>query len=163
MLDKLMQIVQQSAQKSVVENNDVPNEHNEAVINEAGNSIFSGLQDMLAKGGVDKITDLFKNENGQDAANHFSGSFVENITQKFGIDKNAASGIAGSLIPQVLNTLKNKANTSADGGFDVSSILASLQGGNLGSTISNIGGKLGLDKDGDGDVDLNDITKMFGK
>lgn len=162
MLDQLMQIVKQNAQSSVIDNTDVPNEHNDAIIKEAGSSIFSGLQNMLSNGGADQITSLLKGED-NNASAMLSGNFMENITQKFGIDKNAAAGIAGSLIPQVLNSLKGKANDPNDNSIDFGSILSSLQGGNLQGTISNIGGKLGLDKDKDGDVDLSDITSMFGK
>jgi len=36
-----------------------------------------------------------------------------------------------------------------------------VNSGGIMDQVSNIGAKLGLDKDGDGDVDLNDVTKMF--
>jgi len=77
--------------------------------------------------------------------------FVENIMQKFGINGDAAKGIAASLIPMVLSQLTkgNAAPGAANaGGFDI-------------STVTNMLGKMGMDKDGDGDLDLKDVTKMF--
>ncbi len=47
MLEQLMQLIQQSGQQSVVDNTEVPNEHNDAILNEAQQSITSGLQDWL--------------------------------------------------------------------------------------------------------------------
>jgi hypothetical protein len=46
---------------------------------------------------------------------------------------------------------------SIGNGLNIQEILKSVGGDNL----SGIGTKLGLDKDGDGDVDLNDVTRMF--
>lgn len=167
MLDQLMQLVQQNAQGSVVENENIPNKYNEDVMKEAGSSIFSGLQNIMNNGGADQVSSLL---NGNEPAsenniiNQLSGGFIDNITQKFGIDKDTASGIAATLIPQIISSLTNKAKDPNDNSLDLSGILASLQGGNSGnmsSTINSVGGMLGLDKDKDGDVDLSDITKMF--
>ncbi|MCB9045847.1 MAG: hypothetical protein H6550_06885 [Chitinophagales bacterium] len=165
MLDQLMQIVQQNAQSSIVENDNVPNQYNEAVMQEAGTSIFSGLQNMMNSGNMDQVSSLFSNGNNagdSNIVNQLSGNFIDSITQKFGIDKGAASGIAASLIPQVINSLTKKANDPNDNSIGLSGILSSLQGnGGISNTINSVGGMLGLDKDKDGDVDLNDITKMF--
>jgi len=167
MLDQLMQLVQQNAQGSVVENDNVPNQYNEAVMQEAGSSIFSGLQNIMNNGGIEQVSSLLQgndNANESNIVNQLSGGFIDNITQKFGIDKNAASGIAATLIPQVISALTNKAKDPNDSSIDLQGIMGALQGGNGGSissTINSVGGMLGLDKDKDGDVDLSDITKMF--
>lgn len=167
MLDQLMQLVQQNAQGSVVENENIPNEYNDAVMKEAGTSIFSGLQNIINNGGAEQVTSLLKgNENPAEnnIINQLSGGFIDNITQKFGIDKSTAAGIAATLIPQIISSLTDKAKDPNDSSLDLSGILASLQGGsggNMSNTINSVGGMLGLDKDKDGDVDLGDITKMF--
>jgi hypothetical protein len=44
------------------------NEQNEAVIEEAGSSIFSGLQKIAAEGGVEQAS-LFQGDNAQNASN----------------------------------------------------------------------------------------------
>lgn len=164
MIDQLMQIVQQNAQQSVVQNNDVPNQYNEGVMQEAGNNIFSGLQNMLSHGGASQLSSLFNDNRDSPMANQISGNFINSITEKFGIDKNAAAGIASSLIPQVLSSLKGKVNDPNDSSINLEGIISSLQsGGNISDTINSIGSKFGLDKDKDGDVDLSDIAGMFGK
>lgn len=170
MLDQLMEIVQQQAQGAVVENNAVPNEKNEAVMEEARNSIFSGLQKMMAEGKTEEITSLLKSgqnaQGAEPAMNMLSGNFIDSITEKLGIDKSTAMSIAASLIPMIISKLSSKASDPNDSSINFGSILSSLSGGqsgnsNMGDTASAIGGMLGLDKDGDGDVDLGDITKMF--
>jgi hypothetical protein len=45
------------------------NEQNEAVIEEAGSSIFSGLQKIAAEGGVEQLASLFQGDNAQNASN----------------------------------------------------------------------------------------------
>lgn len=165
MLDQLMEIIQQQGQSTVVENNAIPNEKNEAVMAEARNSIFKGLQDMMANGQADEVTSMLQSGKSEPAMNILSGNFIESITQKLGIDKATAMNIAASLIPMVISKLSNKAADPNDSSIDVGNILSSLRGGqgnsNIGGAINNIGGMFGLDKDKDGDVDLNDITKMF--
>lgn len=168
MLDQLMQIVQQQGQSAVVENDAVPNEKNEAVLAEARDSIFKGLQNMMAKGQTEEVASLLKGgtepaENNQ-AMSLLSGNFIESVTSKLGISKETAMSIAAQLIPMVLSKLSNKAKDPNDNSIDFGNILSSLrggQGGNLGSAASSIGGMLGLDKDKDGDTDLNDVLGMF--
>lgn len=164
MLDQLMNIIKQHGQQAVVENNAVPNEHNEAVMQEAGSSIFGGLQQMMSGGNMDQITNLLQGNNSS-AVNGLSENFAGNIAQKFGINAETAKNIAGGLIPQVLNSLKNKANDPNDKSIDLQGIIGSLTSGNGGvqNIINSVGSQFGLDKDKDGDIDLGDITKMFGK
>lgn len=185
MLDQLMELVRQSGQQTVVENPAVPNQYNEAVMEEASSSIFSGLQNQLQTGGPGALKTLFQGvESGdtnnpavQQVANQFSG----NIMQKFGLDSGAAKALAISLIPMVLSKLMNRSRgADSNSGFSIGNILGSLmgggaaqpsgfgqpqrqQGGGMMGNLSNMGTKFGLDKDGDGDTDLKDLMSMFGR
>lgn len=178
MLDQLMQLIQQSGQQAVVENNEVPNENNDAILNEAQQSITSGLQQLAATGQLNTLMESV--QNGQAATDHpavqnISNNFMGNIMEKFGLNKGTASMIAASIIPMVLSKVMNKGGAQGGGGFDLGGLLSSLTGGgNAGQaqqsgqggggimdTISSIGAKFGLDKDGDGDVDMNDLGKLI--
>ncbi|BAV08898.1 hypothetical protein SAMN05421788_101347 [Filimonas lacunae] len=162
MWDQITQLIQQVTQQSVVNNPAVPNEHNESVIAEAKNTITQTLSDLTASGRADEAAEVVQNPN-HPVAQQMESNFAGNIMQKFGINGAAASGIAATLIPTILNALRG--GTGGNGSaFNIQSLLSSLGGsggGNLQSTLSGFGVKLGLDKDGDGDVDLNDLTKMF--
>lgn len=177
MLDQLIQMIQQSGQQSVVENNEVPNEHNEAVMAEAQNSIISGLNNAASTGEINSLMESVQSgqANSNPAVQQISNNFMGSIMEKFGINSSTAASIASSIIPMVIGKMMNKgAQGNAGGGFDLGGLLASLTGGgnnaNNGAAAGNgglmdmassIGAKMGLDKDGDGDVDMNDITKMF--
>ena len=165
MWEQLMSMITESGQQSVIENPEVPNEHNEAVIAEAKDAIASKLGDLAASGQTQQVQEMLNTPDHPEARS-IQGNFATNIMEKFGINQQAAAGIAASLIPTVLNAIRgNAANNNAAGnagGFNIQDILQSLGGGgNLQSTLSGIGAKLGMDKDGDGDVDLGDLTKMF--
>ncbi len=147
MFDDLLKMVQNSGLDSVINNPQVPNEHNEGVMQAASGSILDTLKGMIANGQGDQVAQLANDPN-HPAAQQIQNGFVENIMQKFGISGDAAKGIAASLIPMVMSQL-NKKNSDGTGGLDLGSISSML-------------GKTGLDKDGDGDVDLNDVTKMLG-
>lgn len=168
MLDQLVQLVRDSAQETVVANPAIPNEQNDAVIGEASHSIASGLQEALANGNVKDVMGLF-NSNGQvdnsnPVVNNISGNLISSLTEKFNLNGSTAAAIAGSLIPSVLGSLVKKTNDPSDNGFSLDGIFSSLTGGssqgiNLGSLLGKFAG--GMDKDGDGDVDLQDMVGMI--
>jgi hypothetical protein len=174
MFNQLMELVRESGQQAVVENPAVPNEQNEAVMQEASASIYRGLQDTAQTGGPGALKNLFQSlQNGdtnnpgvQQVADHFSG----NLMQKFGMNSGAAKSLAASLIPMVLGQLMNRSRNADDSsGFSIGNILGSLMGGSqtqsggggLMGNLNSMGTKFGLDKDGDGDTDLNDLMSMF--
>jgi hypothetical protein len=184
MFDQLMALVRESGQQAVVENPEVPNEHNEAVMEEATTSIQSGVQNLMQTGGPTAVQSLFDGvQSGdtnrpevQQVTDHFSG----NLMQKFGLGSGAAKSIAISLIPMVLGKLMNR-NGGQGGGFNIGSILGGIMGGSnsasmipgvgtsvgakqgSGGMLSDIGTKMGLDRDGDGDTDMSDLMGMFKK
>jgi hypothetical protein len=70
----------------------------------------------------------------------------------------------------VLGQLMNRSRNADDSsGFSIGNILGSLMGGSqtqsggggLMGNLNSMGTKFGLDKDGDGDTDLNDLMSMF--
>jgi hypothetical protein len=175
MFEQLLDLVKGHSQESIVNNPDVPNEHNEAVQQEATNSITGTLQSLLGGGGntAAQVLNLFSNsQNGADVGNHpvaqsMSSNLVGSLMSKFGIGGQQAGGIASMLIPMVLSKLVGGAsnNNAAAGGLNIQSIFNSLSGGktgglDIGSLISQFGGNA-LDKNHDGRVDLADLTAAF--
>ncbi|MBY0348098.1 MAG: hypothetical protein K2W79_07545 [Hydrotalea flava] len=157
MFEQILQLVQQHAQDAVVNNPAVPNENNEAVMQEAGHSITNGLQNLLSGCGLNTLFQGGNVSTNNPAIQNISSNFISSITQKFGISSEAASGIAASVIPNVLNSIQNMGNGSGD----IQNILSSLTSGNTNfwGIANSIGSKLGLDKDVD--VDFDDLKKLF--
>ncbi|HET8574087.1 MAG TPA: hypothetical protein VFL76_09465 [Edaphocola sp.] len=159
MLEQFQDLIKGFGQQAVINNQAVPNEQNEAVMSEAQQVIQDGMQQMAQNGQLQELAQQV--QNGQDSATHpatqqIQSNMVSSLRKKFGLDSAAASGVASSLIPSVLNKVLG---SSSD--FNLNGLLSSFGSGSLGSTISNISGKLGLDKDKDGDVDMNDIKSLF--
>jgi hypothetical protein len=65
MLDKLFELVKELSGQAVINNPSIPNDHNDAVIAEATHTVASGLQNMIAGGGLDNILSLFGNSSQQ--------------------------------------------------------------------------------------------------
>lgn len=166
MLEQLLNLVKEQAQGPVVNNPAVPNEQNDAVINAATASIASGLQEEIASGNASQVVSLLGSAGAapdpqNPVVNRISSNFMDTLLQKFNLDAGSAKQIAGTLIPSVLGSLVNKTNDPNDNSFNLQSILNSLTGGKAqGLDLSGVLGRLaggGLDKDGDGDVDLQDL------
>ncbi|MDD2675804.1 MAG: hypothetical protein PHF81_13080 [Flavobacterium sp.] len=165
MFEQLIQLAQQHGNESVVKNNAIPNEQNEAVISEASSSIFIGLQKIISEGGVDQLTRLFQGNNAQNNSNplvqKLTEQFKGSLGEKFGLSEGAASGVAGNLIPQIISSLINKAKDPNDSSFQISDIITAISGNSgqnsvIMDAISKYGGQFGLDQNTDGKVDIND-------
>lgn len=171
MFEQLSQLVQQYGQDAVVKNDAVPNEHNEAVMNEASSSILDGLKNMAAQGNVTDLAALFQGNNAGNASNPVIQKLTEqlsgNLGQKFGMDSGAASSVAENLIPKVLGSLVENAKDPNHKGFEVSDLVNAISGGNgnsgLMDAVSKYGGQFGLDQNADGKVDMSDAMAAVSK
>ena len=109
----------------------------------ATESVFSGLQSVLANGGLDQVMGLFSGNAAVNDSNPLVGGimnqFVGTIMDRLGIESSAAKNIAMSLIPMVLGKLVSKTNDANDNQFDINNILGTLIGGK-----SNHGGAVDL-------------------
>jgi uncharacterized protein YidB (DUF937 family) len=166
MFEQLTQLVQQYGGDAVVKNTAVPNEHNEAVISETSNSIFAGLQKIASEGGTEQLAGLFNGTSKLDSSNPVVQQITQqlsgNLGEKFGLSSTDAAGVASSMIPQVLNSLVNKAKDPNDNSFQISDIINSISGNsgqasNIMDTISKYGMQFGLDQNADGKVDVADV------
>ncbi len=84
MFEQLTQLVQQYGGDAVVNNSAVPNEHNEAVLNETSNSIFAGLQKIVSEGGTEQIAGLFNGNSPIDSSNPVVQQISATIERKPG-------------------------------------------------------------------------------
>lgn len=157
MLKELFDLVKGHATESVINNPDVPNEHNNEVVAEATNTVASGLRNVVAGGGVQSLLSLF----GGDGTNKKSllsnpivsmmmGHFAGKLMNKFGMNNSQANQLSGNLIPDVLGSLINKTNDPNDSGFSLEKLLSSITGGKSDSLGASQGGGIG------------DLLKQFG-
>jgi len=185
MFEQLTQLVQQYGSDAVVNNTAIPNEHNEAVISETSTSIFAGLQKIVSEGGGEQLAGLFSGTSSIDSSNPVVQQLTQqvsgNLGEKFGLSSDASSGVAASMIPQILSSLVNKAKDPNDSSFQISDIISAISGNSgqasgIMDTISKYGMQFGLDQNNDGKVDISDamalgksgglgglLGKLFGK
>jgi hypothetical protein len=155
MLENLFNLVKDLGQDQVVNNPDVPNEHNDAVIAEATHSIASGLQNALANGQGDDVAKLLQGQtDGNPVAQNMQSSFLDSITSKLGISQGAASGLAATFIPMIISKM-TAGNNGAGGNDMISGLLGQLTGGNTsggGGIASLIGQFTGGGNNGGGGI-----------
>src|SRR5262245_48700738 len=108
MIDQLIKLVQQNAGDAIVKNNALPNQFNNAAIEEVAQQIFNGMQSQVSSGNMQQVTSMFTGGNmGSLVNNPMVAQMISNIAgsfaSKFGISQQAAQTIAMGLIPQVMN------------------------------------------------------------
>lgn len=137
MLDNLFDMIKGLAGDAVIKNPDVPNEHNEAVVAEATNTVAGGLQNLAAGGGLQSILSLFGGGGQQGQSNIMSnpivsmmiGHFAKKLMGNYGLASNQANGVAANLIPNVISNLISKTNDPGNSTFTLDNLLNSLTGG----------------------------------
>jgi hypothetical protein len=167
MLENLINLVRGQSNEAIVNNPAIPNERNEEAIRETGSSIIDSLKKALSGGGLQSVIGMFANGKAtpeNPVVRDASSSVIDKLKQRFGLSEESASGIAGNVVPNVMNQLAQKTADPSDKGFDIQDIFNQLSGGktsgmNLGSLVNRFRG--GLDRDGDGDTDLQDLKALF--
>lgn len=186
MFEQLSQLVKQFGQEDIVQNTTVPNEQNDAVMQETGSTILDSLKALLNKsGGLEQLGSLLGGNNASASnpvVNGISNQLATNLNSKHGIESGAASSLSASIIPKILTSLIGDAKNPAKTNFQMSDLVAAISGGGANSgglmeAISKHGVAFGLDQNADGKLDMSDamafankkggiggmLGKMFGK
>lgn len=180
MLEQLFNLVKENAGEAIINNQAIPNEQNDAAINQATEGIISGLKSQLASGNISEVAQLLGGQNNAATAgvtNAISSQVSQGMMEKFGLSSNSAGSIVSSLIPVVLSKLISKTNDPNDKSFDLngifnhlsngktqgmdlSSILGSVTGNNGGGGIGNV---LSSVMGGDKNAALGGLMDIFKK
>jgi hypothetical protein len=170
MLEVLQGLIQQAGQTAVVENTDVPNEHNEGVMGEVMQGLLGGLTNQAnSQGGIGNLLGMLtgggnSSQGGSLMSNPMvagiAQSIIGNVMSKFGLSNSAASAVVSSMLPSVLGGLINKANDPNDSSVNAGGIMSVLSGGktdgiDFGSLLSKGAGALA-----DGKLDMNDLINL---
>jgi hypothetical protein len=148
MIDQLIKLVQQNADEAIVKNNALPNQFNNAAIEEVARQIFNGMQTQVTGGNMQQVTSMFSGGNMNSLVNHpmvaqIISNIAGNFASKFGVSEQTARTIAMSVIPQVMNQFVNKTNNPDDRDFDLQDMLRGFTGNNslnLNDVLGNPGG-----------------------
>jgi hypothetical protein len=168
MVENLNHLVKENAETTIINNTAIPNERNEEAVQEASTAIEESLKTSLSAGNVKEVANLFnsKGENitGNPVTQQATGNFIDRLQSRFGLNIQQAANIANNLIPTVLKRLVQKTADPADNSFDLQKIFNEVSGGKTAGL--NVQGMLtkfkgSMDKDGDGDIDLQDLKAFF--
>jgi len=171
MLEQLFDLVRNNSQEAIVQNQAIPNEHNDEAINTVTHSIFNGLQSQAQGGNLGGLLGMLSGRAGTGGSlmsNPVVAGIAQNaigsLMQKFGMNNSAASGIVASVLPGVLSSLIRKTNDPNDQSIDMNGAMGSLLGGQRhvetdrgNFDFNQIGGALA-----DGKLDMNDLMRMGG-
>ncbi len=168
MVENLNSLVKENADATIINNADIPNERNEEAVQEASSAIEDSLKTSLSGGNVKEVAGLFNGTGDNVTANpvtqQATGNFMDRLQSRFGLNVQQAANIANNLIPTVLKRLVQRTADPADKSFDLQKIFNEVSGGktdglNVQAMLTKFKGS--MDRDGDGDVDLQDLKAFF--
>ncbi len=132
MFEPLFKIVEQNAQKPIVQNTSIPDQLNNAAIKEVTQQIFSNLKGQVAQGNMQQVISMFQSNGKAISAHPVIGSIVasvaESLVAKFGIQASVAQSIATGMVPTVMNEVIRKANDPRDIEFDLQQMMRTMTG-----------------------------------
>ena len=173
MLKELFDLVRGQATETVINNPDVPNEHNNEVVAEATNTVASGLRNLVAGGGLQSVLALFgggtnkKSLLSNPIISMMMGHFASKLMNKFNMKTHQANNLSGQLRPNGMSEVINKSNDPNDSAFSLEKLLASItvgksetvtQGGGIGGLLRQFSGS---DVHHNGGGGLLDIVKTL--
>jgi hypothetical protein len=161
MLDQLVKLVHQNAGDAIVKNPAIPDQENNAAIQDVAQNILGGLQSQAKQGNTQDIMAMFQNGGSSLSNNPMVGNIIANVAaslaSKFGISPQIAQSIATTLLPKVLGQFVNKTNDPNDKDFDLQDMLGKFTGNSdVAGMLNKIGGS-----EGTGST-LGGLGKMFG-
>jgi len=163
MLKELFDLVKGSAQESVINNPDVPNEQNNEVVAEATNTVASGLRNVVSGGGLQSLLSLFGGgqQSGKGLLSNpivsmMVGHFSEKLMSKYKLGGAQASNVSNSLIPNVIGNLINKTNDPNNSSFSLENLLSSITGGRSAEVVQE------QQASGNSGFNLPDLISQFG-
>ena len=162
MLDQILALVNQFGQSTIVENADVPNQHNEAALGLTANAIMTGLKGAVAQGALPQLLGMMGNTHEltkSPVVQSIIQSLTKEFTSKLSLSADKAGGVAANTVQQVLSGFLGK--MSASGGTDLVAMAQSFLAGQSANGLSGLAAA--LDVNHDGKVDLNDaVAKVTG-
>ncbi|MFD2572193.1 hypothetical protein ACFSUS_16230 [Spirosoma soli] len=147
MFETLMNLVQQNAGQSVINNPAIPNDQNDNVMQTVTSSIMNGLGQQAQGGGLGSLLGMVTGQGGSVESHPTTQGVQQHVQQdlmsKLGISPQVAMSVASTLVPIVLSKLMHKANDPNDSSVDAGSLMSSLGGGQAGGLGGMLGGLFG--------------------
>ncbi|MEO8514020.1 MAG: hypothetical protein ABI543_10700 [Ignavibacteria bacterium] len=162
MFDELLKMVAGESGEQIINNPQIPDEHNEEAIQTTTSSIVDTLKGQISGGNGADVLSLLGGQTGVQG-NPLVGNLTANVTNslmdKLGVSNPVAKQIAQALVPVVIGKLVNRTNDPNDNAFDINSIFGSLTGGK--SNRFNIGGLLAGSQNNPSGEESSDLGSIF--
>jgi hypothetical protein len=163
MLDQILAMVKAHGETAIVQNPAIPNEHNDAAIGMAAQSIFSGIQGAVTSGALPQLMGLLGNSDSlmnSPVVKGILANFGEQLKTKLSFSPDQAATVAASALPNILSGVLAQFGGANGNSSDLMGLAQKLMAGQTGSVGSSLTSSLDVNKDGK--VDIKDAISHLG-
>ena len=131
MTENLTQLVREFADKPVIKNSAIADEHNNAAIEHIALTIVDSLKCQVIGGGLKEVMSLFSGKietKSHPVVAEVGNCVVNDLISKFGIGHIEAVSISSQLIPNVMERFVKKTINPTDFSFDMNNVISIIGG-----------------------------------
>lgn len=165
MLEVLLDLVKDHAQDAVVNNTDIPNDHNDATISATAYGILNFLKEKAQSGDMTDLlamvqsaganpsqSNILSQLNSGNMLQGLVGRVAKEIAEKVGIPESVASAAASKMIPNIFSQFVKKVADPQDSSLSIDSVAKAIGlPASITSMLGLLGGMGGTAKEGAAD------------
>ena len=131
MIENLTQLVRENSTDAIIANPAMPNEFNNAAIEQVSQTIIDSLRCQIIGGQLKEVLSIFEKKSQlrtHIVLHDLNNCVINDLISKFGISYKSAADVAAKILFPVIDKLIKRTNDTADVTFDLKKFLSAVGG-----------------------------------
>jgi hypothetical protein len=165
MIQQLLQLVRENSEELIVNNPEIPNQHNDSAMALVADTLLGGVKQMASNPSA--LSGLMSGAAGSGLLQQVIGSAVTRMSSELGVSPTVANNVMSQLLPKVMASFGSKLADPNNNEFTVHGLLQQLTGAEVPSELTSMlekfmGGNNNQAQDTGASNMLNMVMGMFG-
>ena len=136
MIQQLLQLVRENSQELIVNNPEIPNQHNDDAMALVADTLLGGIKQMASNPSA--ISGLMSGATGSGLLEQVIGSAVTRMSSELGVSTSTANTVMSQLLPKVMASFGSKLADPTNSEFTVNGLLEQLTGAEIPGELTSM-------------------------